>query len=189
MADTSLTDSQLVAELRLGSSAALGQLFDQYADRIYNYCFRRVGSWDLAEDLVSAVFLKVWEIRTRAEAYDGDALPWLYGVATNVCRNATRSRRRHLNAVDRLPRETVPDHSDRVAASVDDERRMQRLLEEIAKLSDRDRDVLLLIAWSGLTYEQAARALDVPIGTVRSRLSRARRRLARLDPTSEQGAS
>lgn len=84
------TDDELVAELRLGSSSALGELFDRYADRVYNYCFRQVGSWHQAEDLTSATFLEVWRARERAAAYDGTALPWLYGVATNVCRNATR---------------------------------------------------------------------------------------------------
>lgn len=178
-------DTELVAELRAGSSAALGELFDRFADPVYNYCFRRVGSWDLAEDLVSTVFLEVWRIRERAEAYDGDARPWLYGVATNVCRNATRSRRRHLHAVDRLPRETTPDHADHVADAVDTERRVRDLHRALQQLNERDRDVLLLVVWSGLSYEQAARALAVPVGTVRSRLARAKRHLA----VAAEGAS
>jgi len=183
------TDDELVAELRLGASSALGELFDRYADRIYNYCFRRVGSWHQAEDLTSTTFLEVWRSRERAAAYDGTALPWLYGVATNVCRNATRSGRRHLRAVDRLPREVTADHADRVAEVIDSERRMQELLAALAGLSARDRDVLLLVGWSELTYEQAARALDVPVGTVRSRLARARQRLSSSLTVQLNGAS
>jgi RNA polymerase sigma factor (sigma-70 family) len=183
--ETGWTDDELVAELRQGSSTALGLLFDQYADRIYNYCFRRVGSWHQAEDLTSATFLEVWRARDRAAAYDGEALPWLYGVATNVCRNATRSQRRHLRAVGRLPLEQEPDHADGVAEAVDSERRMRELLAALQQLSARDRDVIVLISWSGLTYDQAARALNVPVGTVRSRLARARQRLH----TSMDGAS
>jgi len=183
--ETGWTDDELVAELRQGSSTALGLLFDQYADRIYNYCFRRVGSWHQAEDLTSATFLEVWRARDRAAAYDGEALPWLYGVATNVCRNATRSQRRHLRAVGRLPLEQEPDHADGGAEAVDSERRMRELLAALQQLSARDRDVIVLISWSGLTYDQAARALNVPVGTVRSRLARARQRLH----TSMDGAS
>jgi len=171
------TDDELVAELRLGASSALGELFDRYADRVYNYCFRRVGSWHQAEDLTSTTFLEVWRSRERAAAYDGTALPWLYGVATNVCRNATRSQRRQLRAVDRLPREVAADHAERVAEVVDSERRMAELVDALAQLKDSERDVILLVTWSGLTYEQAASALGVPVGTVRSRLSRARQRL------------
>ena len=183
------TDDELVAELRLGASSALGELFDRYADPIYNYCFRRVGSWHQAEDLTSTTFLEVWRSRERAAVYDGTALPWLYGVATNVCRNATRSGRRHLRAVDRLPREVTADHADRVAEVVDSERRMRELLAALANLSARDRDVLLLVGWSELTYEQAARALDVPVGTVRSRLARARQRLSSTLTDQLNGAS
>lgn len=183
------TDDELVAELRLGASSALGELFDRYTDRTYTYCFRRVGSWHQAEDLTSTTFLEVWRSRERASAYDGTALPWLYGVATNVCRNATRSGRRHLRAVDRLPREVTADHADRVADVVDSERRMQELLAALASLSARDRDVLLLVGWSELTYEQAARALDVPVGTVRSRLARARQRLSSTVTDQLNGAS
>jgi RNA polymerase sigma factor (sigma-70 family) len=172
------TDDELVEELRRGSSGALGELFDRYADRVYNYCFRRIGSWHQAEDLTSVTFLEVWKVRERAASYDGEALPWLYGVATNVCRNATRSQRRHLRAVDRLPAQDQPDHADDVADAIDGERRMAEVLGALAKLSERDRDVVALIAWSGLTYEQAAHALHVPVGTVRSRLARARQRLS-----------
>jgi len=172
------TDDELVEELRRGSSAALGELFDRYADRVYNYCFRRIGSWHQAEDLTSVTFLEVWKIRERAASYDGEALPWLYGVATNVCRNASRSQRRHLRAVDRLPAEDQADHADDVAQAVDGERRMAEVLRALEQLSRRDRDVVALIAWSGLTYEQAAHALHVPVGTVRSRLARARQRLS-----------
>ena len=172
------TDTELVEELRQGSSAALGELFDRYVDRVYNYCFRRVGSWHQAEDLTSATFLEVWKARERAAAYDGEALPWIYGVATNVCRNAVRSQRRHLRAVGRLSMDDQPDHADDVADAIDSERRMATVLEGLSQLSARDRDVMMLVAWSGLTYEQAARALNVPIGTVRSRLARARQRLS-----------
>ena len=172
------SDVELVDALRSGSGSALGELFDRHADRIYTYCFRRTASWATAEDATSTVFLEGWRSRDRAEAYGDAALPWLYGIATNVCRNLTRSQRRHAAALGRLPRPSDgADHADAVGERVDTERVMARIVAEMAALPERDREVIALVVWSGLTYEQAAQALGVPVGTVRSRLSRARTRL------------
>jgi RNA polymerase sigma-70 factor (ECF subfamily) len=124
------------------------------------------------------VFLEVWRHRQRVRIHDGSALPWLYGVATNVCRNLTRSRRRHGRALAALPRPAdEPDHAERVTERLSSTERMQAVLAAVEGLPAREREVLGLVVWSGLSYEQAAAALDVPVGTVRSRLSRARARL------------
>jgi RNA polymerase sigma factor (sigma-70 family) len=176
-----VSDDDLVDRLRSGDPESLGLLFDEHADRIYNFCFRRTASWVLAEDAMAAVFLEVWRIRERATTHDGAVLPWLYGVATNVCRNATRTQRRQQALSARLPRPfDTADHADGVAERVDDERRMAHLVDAVRQLPPRDQQVLTLVAWDGLTYEQAAAALDVPIGTVRSRLSRSRQRLTEI---------
>jgi RNA polymerase sigma-70 factor (ECF subfamily) len=175
---TETGEEDLVAGLGRGDPEALAELFDRHGDRIYNHCFRATGSWAEAEDATATVFLEVWRHRRRVQAHDGSALPWLFGVATNVCRNLTRSRRRHDRALAALPRpSTEPDHAERVAERVSSEERMQAVLAAIRSLPQHEREVLGLVAWSGLTYEQAAAALDVPVGTVRSRLSRARARL------------
>ncbi len=185
-----VTDDDLAERIRSGDSEAMGQIYDRYADRVYNFCFRRTASWSVAEDAMAAAFLEVWRVRARAVAYDGTLLPWLYGVAGNVCRNHVRSQRRQaalrakLHVVGDGPGE--PDHADEVAGRVDDERRMAALIAAVAQLSDRDREVLMLVAWDGLTYEQAAQVLDVPVGTVRSRLSRSRGRLAELMGRSDE---
>ncbi|WP_243060203.1 RNA polymerase sigma factor [Nocardioides sp. SR21] len=177
-------ERDLVERLHDGDPDALAALFDHYGDRIYNHCFRATGDWAEAEDATSTVFLEVWRHRRRVQLHDGSALPWLYGVATNVCRNLTRSRRRRQRAISALPRPvTEPDHAERVTDRLGSTARMQAVLSAIDALPTREREVLGLVAWSGLTYEQAAAALDVPVGTVRSRLSRARARLAGL--TSE----
>ncbi|MEO6513012.1 MAG: RNA polymerase sigma factor, partial [Nocardioides sp.] len=163
-----LTDGELVTRLRSGSSDALGELFDRHADRIYTYCFRRTASWAVAEDATSTVFLEAWRSRERAAVYDEAALPWLFGIATNVCRNLTRSQRRHQAALGRLPRPAPgPDHADDVGDRVDSERTMARIAAAMANLSERDREVVALVVWSGLSYEEAAAALGVPVGTVR----------------------
>ena len=184
-----VSDVELVDQLREGAPEALSELFELYGDRIHTYCFRRLGSWHEAEDATASVFLEVWRHRERVRLHDASALPWLYGVATNVCRNAARGTRRRLRLVGRAPDPPAEhDHSDAVAERVDAEARMRRVLAAIDALPERERDVLALVAWAGLTYQQAAAALDVPVGTVRSRLSRARGRLSQPDPDPE-GAS
>ncbi len=174
-------DADVVVRLRRGDRDALATLFEQYADRLYHHCFRRLGSYSDAEDAVSTVFLTVWRKRERVELHEGSAAPWLYGMATNVCRNVDRGRRRHLRVVGRvgsLETGTEPDPADRVTDAVADEQRMQELLDQIRTLSKGEQDVLALVVWSGLSYADAAAALDIPIGTVRSRLARARARLS-----------
>lgn len=175
-------DAELVAELRRGSQAALAELFERYGDRIHTYCFRRTASWELAEDATSTVFLEAWRTRDRLRLSDqGEVIPWLYGIATIVCRNQMRSMFRQLRLVEKVTsaHDTArePDPADDVAARLDDEGRMRDLIAAIDRLPPRERDVVALVAWSGLTYHQAATALGVPVGTVRSRLSRARARL------------
>lgn len=184
------SDSLLFDEMRRGSSAALAALFDRHGDAVYNYCFRRTASWHAAEDATSTVFLELWRGRARARAYDDSALPWLYGIARNVCRAADRSANRLTRALRRVPHEGAApdgdDMADRVVRRVDSERQMVAVLAAIAALPQRERDVFELVVWAGESYERTAAALDVPIGTVRSRRPRARRRLylAVEDPAS-----
>lgn len=176
--ETDPSDSGLVDQLNHGSGTALATLFDRHADAIYNYCFRRTASWHSAEDATATVFLEAWRGREKVTVHDGSALPWLYGIANNVCRNATRSSRRGLRALGRVaPDLASPDHADHVASQVDSERRMAAVLAAISRLPRHEQDVLALVAWTGLTYDETAAALGVPAGTVRSRLSRARNRL------------
>ena len=179
---TDPSETELAAALQAGEREALASLFDRHADRIFGHCFRLTGDRADAEDATATTFLEVWSHHRRVQVHEESALPWLYGVATNVCRNLTRKRRRHLQAVARVPRESsAPDHAESVAERLDEEKRMRLVLDAIERLPQRERDVLSLVAWSGLSYEQAAAALDIPVGTVRSRLSRARARLTSHD--------
>jgi RNA polymerase sigma-70 factor (ECF subfamily) len=134
----------------------------------------------IAFNLTSVVFLEAW--RRRDVALEADsALPWLYGVAVNVLRNANRSLRRHRQALARVPvPPDEPDPADDVAGRLDDERRMRDVLRVVGRLPRHEREVLQLCAWDRLSYEDAAATLGVPVGTIRSRLSRARRRLGEL---------
>jgi RNA polymerase sigma-70 factor (ECF subfamily) len=177
-----LTDAALWQRAAAGDTAAFGTIFERHATTVYNYCFRRTGNWAQAEELTAIVFLEAWRRRTQVQLERDEAIPWLLGVATNVLRNLRRSQRRHRAALERLPRERVADFAADVDARLDDERQMRATLRALDKLSRSDQDVLALCVWEELTYEQAALALGIPVGTVRSRLSRARARLRELSP-------
>ncbi len=177
-------DSELWQRAVAGDPRTFGDLFERHSRAIYVFCFRRTADWSLAEDLTSVVFLEAWRRRSDVRLVRESALPWLFGIATNVVRNQRRSLRRHRTALERLPLEHAPDFADETVERLDDERRMREILAAFAALPRRERDVIVLCRWSGLSYEEAAVALGVPVGTVRSRLARARGRLGELDERS-----
>ena len=165
-----------------GDHEGFGALFERHARSVYNHCFRRTASWADAEELTSAVFVEAWRRRRDVRPIDESARPWLLGVANNLLRNHRRSLRRYRAALARLPSPgPQPDPADDVAGRLADERQMSRVLALVERLPRRDQEVLALCAWSELTYHEAATVLDIPVGTVRSRLARARVRLAELD--------
>ena len=185
------SDADLWARSRAGDSDAFGLLFERYATLIFNYCFRRIGNRETARDMLQVVFLEAWRRRDKELAPD-KVLPWLYGIATNVLRNQRRSERRFAAALRRMPRaEVAPDFADSAAEHADYERQAQAGLSRLHSLPKREQDVFVLCVGMELSYEDAAYALGIPIGTVRSRLSSARARLGELDSGSghEQGES
>ena len=175
---TGAGDGELWRRARQGEPECFGVLFDRHGEAVRAFCARRTGSLDAADDLVSIVFLEAWRRRGQIELIDGNALPWLYGIARRTIHHRWRTALRHRRALDRLPPvPAAPDHADEVAGRLDDERHLARLRAAFERLRPPDRDVLVLCVWQGLTYQEAAVALGVPVGTVRSRLSRARSRL------------
>lgn len=175
------SDLDLWRRAEQGDAESFGVLFDRHARTVYNFCFRRTADWALAEDLTSSVFLEAWRRRGDLRPEQETLRPWLLGVATNVIRNAARSRRRRDAAEPRAATTSVtPDLADDVAARLDDESLMHRIVVALNMLAPIDRDVLSLFAWGELSYAEIAEVLGVPIGTVRSRLSRARTRLMEL---------
>jgi RNA polymerase sigma factor (sigma-70 family) len=159
--------------------AAFGRLFDRHAQAVYAFCARRTADLALAEDLTSITFLEAWRHRHRAPLGQADgALPWLLGVANNVLRNARRGQRRYRAFLERLPAPSVaPAAEDQALARSVTEARLQDALDAISALSQGEQEVVMLVLWSDLPYEEAATALGIPVGTVRSRLSRARSKL------------
>ncbi|WP_328534374.1 RNA polymerase sigma factor [Micromonospora zamorensis] len=173
--------AEMRARIRAGDSDALGELFDEHADAVHRHALWSGSDPANAEDVVSLTFLEAWRIRESLRP-DGDSLrPWLLGIATNVLRNRQRAARRHREALRRLPvRDTVPDFADAVVDLMHDADRVAAAMAGLRALRRADREVFLLCVWSQLDYAAAAEALGVPVGTVRSRLSRARTRLRAL---------
>ncbi|ANS70458.1 RNA polymerase ECF-subfamily sigma factor [Streptomyces lincolnensis] len=171
---------------------AFAVLFDRHADAVHRYAARRLGA-EAAEDVMAETFTTAFQQRFRYNTELPDARPWLFGIATNLIGRHRRAEARRLKAMSRLPAATPGDQAgetvaDQVAARVSAQALRRELAGALARLPARHRDVLLLVAWADLGYEEAARALGVPVGTVRSRLHRARRKvreaLGGSDPTA-----
>jgi RNA polymerase sigma-70 factor (ECF subfamily) len=166
-----------------------GVVYDRYAGDVHRFVVRRLGA-DLAEDVTAETFATALRHRARYDAARANARPWLFGIAANLIGKHRRSEVRGLRAVARLGADPIartwtPDGvEERVVASAAG----PALATALAKLSPGDRHVLLLVAWADLSYAEVAEALDLPVGTVRSRLHRARQAVRRSlthDPTSE----
>ena len=169
------TDAAII-ERSLAEPERFAGVFDRHYRRIHAFAARRLGA-GLADDVASETFLIAFDRRGRYDAAHRDAGPWLYGIASNLISRHRRAELRRLRALARAgAAELVDGHADLVAGRVDARALRARLAAALAGIQDRDREVLLLVAWAGLSVEEAARALEVPAGTARSRLHRARRR-------------
>jgi len=173
--------------------AEFAHLFDRHAVKIHRYVARRLGSTE-ADDLLGQTFLIAFERRHRYSGTADGALPWLYGIATNLIHRRRRDEIRQYRAYARSEPAGFDQHGDplatEVAARVDAASASRLLNGVLADLRQAERDVLLLYAWEDLSYAEIAEALGLPIGTVRSRLHRARRALrSALGPDFEENQS
>ena len=164
-------------ELSTRDSEAFGEIFRRHARAVFAICYWRTGDATVAEDVTSVVFLEAWRRRDLVVLDQRSALPWLLGVANHSSRNATRSLRRYSQALKRLDgRRDLPD-DDAVIGRLDAEISLNMVNEVARDLTEQEREIVLMVFWSGLSYEATAIALDVPVGTIRSRVSRTRRKL------------
>lgn len=168
------TDNSLIAR-SLEEPTVFGELFHRHAASIHRYVARRAGH-AVADDVTSESFLIAFERRSRFDLGRENARPWLLGIATNLIHRHRIAEARTLRTAERAAAE-APHQSDadELAEAAETRLEVSRLVRELRRLSIADRDCLLLFAWEGLSYEQIAEAMGVPLGTVRSRLNRARR--------------
>jgi RNA polymerase sigma-70 factor (ECF subfamily) len=151
---------------------AFGAIFDRHFGAVHRYLHRRAGR-DLADELAAETFAVAFERRASCRAH-GSALPWLYGIATNLLRRRRRVERRRLRAYGRSGFDRWVAYEEDAAARADTSALGARLARALAAMRARERDALLLFALADLSYEEIAVALDVPVGTVRTWLHRAR---------------
>ncbi|MEU1459867.1 RNA polymerase sigma factor [Streptomyces sp. NPDC005727] len=179
-ANASGTSDGSVIERSWETPDAFAVIFDRYADDIHRYIARRLGS-DTADDLMAETFVIAFQRRRRYDLSRPHARPWLYGIATNLIGRHRRDEARRLRALSRMA--SLPEEREKQAGPEDEVTGAAEthgpLAGALAELPARYRDVLLVIAWGELDYAEAAQALGLPVGTVRSRLHRARAKLRR----------
>lgn len=152
-------------------------LYDRYAAQLYRYAYRRVGP-ELAEDVVAETFLVAFRQRRKYDLARPNARPWLFGIITKELARWHRAEGARYRALARAGVDDAVDgFAERVDAAVAAQALCGPLARALGRLSRADRDVLLLIAWSDFSYEEVAETLRIKVGTVRSRLHRARRQI------------
>jgi len=178
------SDAELIAS-SCAQPEVFGALFDRHATVLFRYLVRRAGV-DEADSMLGDVFRIAFEKRATYDSARPDARPWLYGIATNLLARHRRREARRLRATARLlaQQEPADDPAERVASDVDARDWYPRVAAAIEQLPQIERDVLFLYVWEDLGYDEIAAALAVPVGTVRSRLHRARGRLRELGALS-----
>jgi RNA polymerase sigma factor (sigma-70 family) len=187
--DTDAGTDAAVIRASVGDPDRFAVIYDRYAAILYRYAHQRVGA-QIAEDVVAETFLAAFRARATYDLARPDARPWLFGILTRRLASHHRKEKASYRAMARSAPETVIEGpADAVAARVIADAAGRPLAAALATLSRGDRDVLLLVAWGQLSYEEVAAALRIPPGTVGSRLSRARRKvreaLGGVDPTGE----
>ena len=158
---------------------AFGLIYDRHAATVLRFLGRRVGA-EVAEGLVGELFRIAFERRKTFDASRASALPWLYGIGSNLLLKHRRGEARRLRASARMAAARGAPGRRASAVALDARLLFPRVADAIEALPDGEREALLLFAWEDLSYQGVAEALQLPVGTVRSRLNRARAHLREL---------
>ncbi len=168
-------------QARAGDPEAFATLFDAHRDRIFGQALRLIKSPHDAEDITALVFLEAWRRRSVVRLVDGSIIAWLLVTTNYVAKNSARTFRRHRAAMTSLPPvEQIPDFSADVDERLDAEARPVSLRAALTRLSRNHQNVITLCIIEELTIQQASEVLGISPGTVKSRLSRAKHKLAHL---------
>lgn len=174
--DETTTDSALI-QASIAEPERFGELFDRHYREIHNFAWRRLGS-EHADDVAAEVFVRAFKERAKFDFDFGGARPWLYGIASNLIRMHARGEKRRLRAYAR----SAEDPAEEFTVGADDrasaEGARPELMRGLARLSAREREVVLMHAWGDLNSKEIGVALGLPDATVRTRLARARKKLA-----------
>lgn len=172
------TDSEIIRR-SLDDPGAFSEIFERHVRPVGGYVRRRIGT-DAVDDVLSETFLVAFRKRATFDHRQESSIPWLLGIATRVVKSHRAAEARQWRAFESSSAAVVDPESPHSASDsrLDADAALRALAPRIAALSQKERDTLLLHAWADLTYEQIADALNVPVGTVRSRLNRIRRKLA-----------
>jgi RNA polymerase sigma factor (sigma-70 family) len=176
------SDASVIAT-SLAEPDRFAEIFDRHFATVFRFAERRVGR-DQASEVASETFARAFAKRGSFRPGAVDALPWLLGIASKLILHERRRFVRYLAAVERASAEIRTVDQEGALGSVD--RRLDaptnwaRMRAALLTLGDTDRELLLLVIWDELSYEEAAAVLDLPLGTVRSKLHRAKARLREL---------
>ncbi|WCB95136.1 ECF RNA polymerase sigma-E factor [Baekduia alba] len=176
MSPSPSTDAEAI-ERSLREPGAFVTVFERHYAAVHGYASRRVGG-DLADEIAAEAFLLAFDRRSTYDRAYADARGWLLAIASNQLRHHWRAERRRWDA-------WVRAQAGRPAADALPEALAQSTVDALAALASDDREALLLFVWGELTYDEVARAVGCPVGTVRSRIARARRRLQAELPRTE----
>jgi RNA polymerase sigma factor (sigma-70 family) len=180
--DSSFTDGEIIAASRR-DPARFAEIFDRHWARVHRYCVSRAGSG--GEDIAAETFRVALDSRRRFDRSREDAGPWLLGIATNLLRHDRRAQTRRARALLRLHTRDEADLVERSLDRVEAVALGPELARTLGQLTPVYRDALLLHVWGELSYEQVAEATQVSVGTVRSRIHRARAHVRATLPTEE----
>lgn len=177
-------DAALWLEATTGTERSFGVVFDRYRTRVFRKAYAQLKSVHDAEDVVAVVFLEAWRNRAKVRIVDGSVLPWLLSVTSHVLLNHNRSSRRWRRLIAALPEPGEhADHADEVLDRADHSAKLRAVYEAMTTLSGQERSIIDLCVLEELPVATVSAVLDIPVGTVKSKLHRAREKIRRRIPS------
>lgn len=170
-----IPDPEIVRQ-SLSDPSRFEAIYERHLAPVYTYLRRRLGN-DAAEDMTAEVFVRAFRGRSRYEARHSTVLPWLFGIASNLIGDQRRAESKRLKTLEQLASKSAGDQSISSEEAYLESTLSPELFRAVRRLAAGDRDALLLVVWGELSYEETAQALGIPVGTVRSRIARARKQL------------